>query len=349
VKAEAAGIREAIVLIDEDTLSGVKPFLVGKAQDAISLITSEGARAILVGLGETNNAPAMLGSGLFSSAGFTGSLESLPTGSIGKEDTLLLRRMLDRGPVEVEFSFANRIREHVKVDNIVGEIPGSDPAAGYVLIGGHLDGWHLGTGAQDDGTGAATVLAIADAVKAAGIQPKRTLRFVLFGGEELGMMGSSAYVRTHISELEKCAGVFITDSGSDAPKGWYVFGRDDEKNALAAIKPQLDRLGAGKTSNEGGLTFQTDGAAFIVHGVPTFLLWTPMDKYFSIHHISSDTFDKVSQRDLNLGAAVVGVTALAIADTSSSLKQLSPSEFEEQLKKINRFDVYQDMQTHRLF
>jgi len=259
VRAEAAEIKGAIVLIDEETLSVVKPFLVGKAQDAISLITSEGARALLLGLGETNNAPAMLGSGLFSSAGFTGSLEPLPTGSIGKEDTLLLRRMLDRGPVEVEFSFTNRIREHVKVDNIVGEIPGSNPTAGYVLIGGHLDGWHLGTGAQDDGTGAATVLAIADAVKSAGIQTKRTLRFVLFGGEELGMMGSSAYVRTHVAELEKCAAVFITDSGSGAPKGWYVFGRDDEKNALAAIKSQLDRLGAEKTSDEGWATFQTDG------------------------------------------------------------------------------------------
>lgn len=349
IRAEAADIKEAIVLIDEDTLNALKTFTYGKIQDAISLITSEGARALLLGLGQTNNAPAMFGSGLFGSASFTGSLEPLPTGSIGKEDTLLLRRMLDRGPVEVEFSFTNRIREHVKVDNIVGEIPGSDPTAGYVLIAGHLDGWHLGTGAQDDGTGAATVLAIADAVKAAGIQTKRTLRFVLFGGEELGLMGSIAYVRTHVAELDKCAAVFVTDSGSGAPKGWYVFGRDDQKNALAAIKSQLDSLGAGKTTDEGWVTFETDGAAFIVHGVPTFLLWTPLDKYFPIHHVSGDTFDKVNQRDLNLGAAVVGMTALAFADTSLSLKHLTSSEFEEQLKRIDRLEAYQDMQAHHMF
>src|SRR5207344_3255748 len=127
VKAEAAEIQDAIVFIDDDTLSALRPFMYGKAQDAISLITSEGARALLLGLGEINNAPTMFGSGLFGSAGFTGSLEPLPTGSIGKEDALLLLRMLDRGRVEVEFSFTNRIREHMNVDNIVGEIAGSDP------------------------------------------------------------------------------------------------------------------------------------------------------------------------------------------------------------------------------
>jgi len=344
VKAEAGHIRDAIVLIDEDSAKGLNPILFGKIQEAIALISSEGARALLVGWGQTNNAPAIFGLGALG-----GKVSLLPVGSIGREDTLLLRRMLERGPVEVEFSFTNRIREHAKVDNIVADIPGAAPSGEFVLIGGHLDGWHLGTAAQDDGTGAATVIAVAEAIEASGIQPRRTLRFVLFGGEELGMLGSNAYVRAHAAELDKCVAVLITDTGSEPPKGWYVFGREDEKQALATIKQLLNPLGAGETTDEGGLTFETDNAAFTAHGVPAFVLWTPLEKYWQLHHTLSDTFDKVNQRDLSLGAAVVGVTALAFADAPSAMKHLTTQEVEEQLKRIKAFDTYQDMQTHKLF
>jgi len=345
-KAEAEHIKDAIVLIDADTFKALDPLLWGRMQDIFALVANEGARALLLGRsGAVNNAPSMSGAASIGN----GSIASLPVVSVGLEDALLLRRLLDRGPVEVEFSFTNRIREYVRVDNIVAEIPGSDPGGEYVLIGGHLDSWQLGTGAEDNGTGAAAVLAVAEAVRAAGIQPRRTLRFVLFGGEEEGMLGSNAYVRAHAPDLDKCAAVLITDTGSEPPEGWYVFGREDEKQALAPVKPLLDELGAGGTTDEGHLTFSTDNAAFTAHGVPAFVLWTEMDKYPKLHHKPSDTFDKVNQRDLNLGAAVVGVTALALADAPQPLKHLTQAELEEQLKKIKEFDDYQDMQTHNLF
>lgn len=343
VKAEAAQIKGSIVLVDEDTFKAAEPLLWGKAIDTLSLIASEGARALLLGIGATNNVPSM------ASLGDNGSITPLPIGNVGQEDTLLLRRLLDRGPVEVEFSFTNRIREHVKVDNIVAEIPGSDPNAGFVLIGGHLDSWQLGTGAEDNGTGAATVVAIAQAMKASGIQPRRTMRFVLFGGEEQGLLGSNHYGRAHEAELDKCAGVFITDTGSEPPEGWYVFERNDEKQALAPIKPLLDSLGAGGTTDESRFTFDTDNAAFTIHGVPSFVLWTPTAKYFLLHHKPSDTFDKVNQRDLNLGVATVGVTALAFADAPEPMKHLTPAEVEEQLKKLKQYDAYQDMLSHKMF
>lgn len=341
VKSETAQIKGTIVLIDRDSMPK-GDLLFGKTLDALALIASEGARAVLLGVGGNDNTSVMDG------LTYNGALAPLPIGNVGAEDTALMRRLLDSGPVEVEFSFTNRARAHAKVNNVVAEIPGTDPNGEYVVIGGHLDSWHLGTGAQDNGTGAATVLAVAEAMKSSGVQPRRTVRFVLFGGEEEGLLGSVQYAHAHESEMDKCAGVFITDSGAEPPKGWYVFGRDDEKTALAELKPQLAQLGAAGSTDEGEFTFETDEAPFLVHGVPSFVLWTPVTEYFKIHHKTSDTFDKVNQRDLNLGAAVVGVTALEFADAPQPLKHLSPAERDDQLKKIKAYDAYQDLLEHKM-
>jgi carboxypeptidase Q len=344
VKAEAAQIKNAIVLIDQDSFAKDAPFLFGKLLDTVAIIKDEGARALLVGLGYTNNVSSMAGLSCCN-----GSISALPVGNVGSEDTLLLRRWLEHGAVEVEFSFTNHTQDHAKVDNVVAEIPGSEANGEYVLVGGHLDSWHLGTGAEDNGTGAASVLAVAEAVKSSGVQPRRTMRFVLFGGEEEGLLGSIHYAREHAAEMDKCAGVFVTDSGPEAPKGWLTFGRDDEDKALGALKPILASLGADGTSDEGRFTFSTDHGPFLIHGVPSFVLWTPTDKYFTLHHKPADTFDKVNERDLNLGVAVVGVTALAFADAKESLRHLSSAEIEEQLKKIKAYDEYEDMVSHKMF
>lgn len=344
MKAAAAQMKDTIVLVDREAIAASGPIMFGKILDAINQIAGDGARAVLFGVGDTNNVPSMIGLG-----GGDGKIAPLPIGNVGKEDTLLIRRLLDQGPVEVEFSFKNRIREHVKVNNVVAEIPGTDANGEYVVVGGHLDSWHLGTGAEDNGTGAAAVLAVAQAVEASGVKPKRTMRFILFGGEEEGLLGSIRYVREHAAEMDKCEGVFITDTGSEPPEGWYTFGREDEQKALAGLKPELASLGAEGTTQDGEYTFSTDHGAFLIHGVPAFVLWNPTDKYFLLHHKPSDTFDKVNQRDLSLGAAVVGVTALAFADAETDLPHLSQAAMEEQLKKIKAFDEYQDMQSHGMF
>jgi carboxypeptidase Q len=343
VKAAAPDIKDAIVMVDGETLEASGESMWGKMIDAVSLVENEGAKAFLVGFGDRNNVPSMMGLD-----GANGAVRKIPLANVGMEDSKLLRRMLERGPVEVEFSFRNKVRERVKVPNVVADIPGTDGSGEYVLIGGHLDSWQLGTGAQDNGTGAASVMAVAEAVKASGIQPKRTLRFVLFGGEEEGLLGSIHYADAHAAELDKCAGVFVTDTGAEAPKGWFVVGREDERKAIEALKPLLGALGADALSDDGRFTFSTDHGPFLVKGVPVFLLWTPADEYRKIHHKPSDTFDKVNHRDLNLGAAVLGVTVLSVADAPAMLKHYSQSEMEEQLKKIKQYDEYKDMVDHKM-
>jgi hypothetical protein len=341
IRTAAPDIKDAIVLLDRDSMDG--PLLWGKMMDLIDLVAKEGAKAFLLGVGGQDNVAVMYGL-----TGVNGAVAPLPVANVGKEDTLLLRRMLEKGPVQVEFSFRNKVRDHAQVPNVVADIPGTDGSGEYVLIGGHLDSWQLGTGAQDNGTGAASVMAVAEAVKASGVQPRRTMRFVLFGGEEEGLLGSIHYAQAHAAELDKCDGVFITDTGAEAPKGWFVQGRDDERKVLEALKPELSALGAEGVSDDGRFTFGTDHGPFLVKGVPAFLLWTPGEEYHKIHHKPSDTFDKVNQRDLNLGTAVVGITALAVADAAQPLKHYSQAEMEEQLKKMKEYDEYKDMVDHNM-
>jgi carboxypeptidase Q len=119
----------------------------------------------------------------------------------------------------VHFEATNRIRTDVKISNVIAELPGKDTAAGVVLVGAHLDPWQPGTGAQDNGTGVASVIETARAMKGLGRPPRRTVRFALFGGEEEGLLGSAAYVRRHAADLDKIDAVLITDSGSEAAKG----------------------------------------------------------------------------------------------------------------------------------
>ncbi len=343
VHENAAAIKGKIVLVTPAIFEGGGELLFGQLFDALDAIGDVGARALLMGFGTTNDAPDYLGVG-----GFTGRASKLPTGNVGKEDTLLLTRLLQEGPVEVEFSFKNRIRSNVPVMNVVADIPGTDPDAGYIVVAGHLDSWHPGTGAEDNGTGAATVMAIAQAVEAAGLKPKRTMRFILFGGEEEGLLGSIAYARAHEQEIAKCAAVFVSDSGSEPPKGWVTFGREDEKTALAPLEPLLAPLDATAIEDGREFIFETDHAPFLIRGVPAFVLDTAFEKYMQLHHKPSDTFDKVDQRDLNLGATVVGLGAYYFANASDLPPHLDQSKMEDTLKSIKAYNQYKDMVDHKM-
>jgi Zn-dependent M28 family amino/carboxypeptidase len=307
------------------------------------LLAKLGALAVINGSGTTQNAVSV-GGGVWD-----GALLPLPTANLGSEDTLLLRRLLKDGPVTVEFSFKNRIREHVKVDNVVAEIPGRELPGEFVLIGAHLDSWHPGTGAQDNGTGSSTVMGVAQAVMALGRAPRRTLRFALFGGEEEGLLGSHAYAKAHEAELKNCDAVLVSDSGGEAPRGWMTLGNASLKPALAPLEPLLAGLGADGTSDYGRVAFSSDQADFMARGVPSLVLWTGFDKYMALHHKPSDTFDKVVQRDLELGVTVVGVTAYAIADDARPFApHLNPAQVEEQMKQIKMFDEFKDMRDRGL-
>lgn len=336
----ASRLKGAIALLDHESF-GDKPTS-EQTFTGIDRLRSLAPAAILTPGGPN-------GTETLTSLNFSGAIDPIPEAEIGAEDVSLLKRLLDRSqghpsdtqPVTVHFTLTNRIRQNVRVPNVIAEIPGSDLKDEIVLVGAHLDSWNPGTGAQDNGTGVATVLEAARAIKALGQPPRRTLRFVLFGGEEEGLLGSTAYVRAHRADLAHIDAVLISDTGAQPATGWYLMGRNDEKAALKDIEPLLAGLGADATTESTEFIFETDHAAFDVLGVPTLVLWTDTDLYFKLHHKASDTFDAVSEKDLNQGVAVTATTAYAIADSPHPFApHLNPTEVQSFLKKSNNLDEY---------
>ena len=242
----------------------------------------------------------------------------LPAAEVGMEDAKLIQRELERGPVTIQLTIENKTSGETTVNNVVAEIRGSERLDEWILIGAHLDSWDFGTGAQDNGTGAVSVLDIGRAMMLLGKAPRRSVRLALWGGEEQGLLGSYAYTQTHQSELDKCVAVLNTDNGAGHPKGWKVEGREDLKKAM---RPWSD--GLLKDLNGGDLsletTYNTDHGPFVLQGIPALDLWVDMTKYMEVHHKSSDTLDKVDALDFKAGEVIVAVTAYAIAQSETPI------------------------------
>jgi len=242
----------------------------------------------------------------------------LPVAELGMEDSKLIQRLLEKGPVTVRIALDNQVSGETRVNNVVAEIRGSERPDEWILVGAHLDSWDFGTGAQDNGAGTVSVLEAARAIAALPKTPRRSIRFALWAGEEEGLLGSYAYSEAHQDELGKCAAVLNTDNGSGHPKGWKVEGRKDLKDAMQSWTDGLLKdLSGGDLSME--TSYDTDHGPFMLHGVPSLDLWVDMSRYFEIHHKSSDTIDKVDPLDFKAGTAIVAVTAYALAQTDKPI------------------------------
>ncbi len=242
----------------------------------------------------------------------------LPVAQLGMEDAKLIQRELERGPVAIQLTIENKTSGETTVNNVVAEIRGSERPDEWILIGAHLDSWDFGTGAQDNGTGAISVLEIGRALMALGKAPRRSVRLALWGGEEQGLLGSYAYTQAHLGELNQCVAVLNTDNGAGHPKGWKVEGREDLRKAM---QPWSDGLLKDLSGGELSLdtTYDTDHGPFVLQGIPALDLWVDMSHYMEIHHKSSDTLDKVDGLDFKAGEAIVAVTAYAIAQSETPI------------------------------
>jgi Zn-dependent M28 family amino/carboxypeptidase len=201
-----------------------------------------------------------------------------------------------------------------------------------VILAAHLDSWELGTGALDNGCNAALVIEAARAIKAIGVLPKRTIRFILFSGEEQGTVGSYAYVKAHASELDNTRAVIVFDSGSGRVYGYSLGGRRDTEPALNHILIPLQ--GWGVTQHVSDASFGTDNFDFLLEGVPTFVANNEIANYLVNYHAASDTFDKVDQREMKINTVLAALTAWGIADRAEPIgKRMSRSEIETMAKE----------------
>jgi Zn-dependent M28 family amino/carboxypeptidase len=253
--------------------------------------------------------------------------EALPSLFVAHEHYALLYRLAKRpepARTRVEVEIVNKlIPGPIPVYNTVGEIRGSEKPDEYVVLGAHLDSWDLGQGTTDNGTGTAVVLEAARILARSGIRPKRTLRFVLFTGEEQGLHGSKAYVKRHQAEMARTSLALVHDMGTGRVTGYYLQGRAVIKPILETELVSLKELGVTDFTLNG--MGGSDHMSFEQAGVPGFAVRQDPAEYRFSHHSQSDTLDKAREPDLIEGAQVMALTGLRVANLPSLLPREKPA------------------------
>jgi carboxypeptidase Q len=256
---------------------------------------------------------------LMTMSGSPNRLSPLPNLVIAHEDYQLLARLIAKGVTpRLEARVENRIgNTPVQQWNTVAEIRGTQWPGQAVILGAHLDSWDLATGVTDNGAGSMVVLEAARAIARSGLKPKRTIRFILFSGEEQGLIGSRAYAEAHAQEADSIQAVMVLDNGTGAITGQALQGRKDLDalwRQLLAPVTSLDADSVREASKMG-----TDHLSFVPYGIPAFNFDQLRRGYDHTHHSQSDTYDKAVEGDLKQAAAVMAITAWELANLSQLL------------------------------
>jgi carboxypeptidase Q len=246
----------------------------------------------------------------------------IPAAAIAPEDAEIIHRFLAAGDaVTVTFTLGCRTLPDAESANVVGEVRGTDAPDEVVVLGGHLDSWDVGTGAQDDGAGCAIAMEAMRLIRSLGLNPKRTIRAVLFTNEENGLRGGKAYAEAHASELSKHVGAIESDSGGARPLGFGVNSGPGGVETVRRLAAPLAPFAADDVqSGGGGADISPMGDA----GVPQLGLRQDSTHYFDIHHTMADTLDKVDPHDLAMNATAMAVMAWQLANEDPPLPRYVP-------------------------
>jgi len=241
---------------------------------------------------------------------------AIPAAALSIADAENLARMIERGkPVTMKLVLTPRQTGLQKSGNVIAEVPGTDPAAGLVLIGGHLDSWDLGTGAIDDAAGVAITTAAAKRILDSGTRPKRTIRLVWFGAEEVGTFGAIAYVKAHGAERHALA----AESDFGADRVWRFDVKLPESAAPVAERLRLALAPLGITPSRSAAGGGADVAAIITAGAAAVDLQQDGTRYFDLHHTAEDTLDKIDPVQLRQNVAAWTAMLAVVANADEAL------------------------------
>jgi len=244
----------------------------------------------------------------------------IPAAALSEESLGLLERALKSGEKVVvhHYSEAKQLPD-ADGANVMAEIRGSEKPDEIVVMGGHLDSWDVGQGAQDDGGGVIATLQALVILKELGLKPKRTIRVVFWANEENGTRGGIAYrqmlgdaIRNHVIAIEM-------DGGAERPTGMGITGGGAKAlEQMKAIGKLVQSIGAGNVTAGGG---GTDIGPLMRDGVIGAGVRTGGGRYFEWHHTEADTLDKVNPDDLRKNIAQLAVFAYVLADMDARLGQ----------------------------
>jgi hypothetical protein len=264
----------------------------------------------------------------------------IPAAAISPEDAMMLERLTAEGkPVKVHLDMEAHMEADAKSGNVMGEIVGSEHPEEMVVIGGHIDSWDVGQGAQDDGSGIMATLAAVAEIKKLGMVPKRTIRVVFWVNEENGEAGGKAYRAALGDKLSTQVAAIEMDGGAEAPVGFGYSAAGGRGRAVPGgpatpaavtltpeVQQSLDLLqeigtllrpvGADHVAGGGG---GSDIEAMVHDGVPGLGERTTGAHYFDWHHTEADTLDKVNPMDFRKNVASLAVMTWVLADMPGKL------------------------------
>jgi hypothetical protein len=248
---------------------------------------------------------------------YNDSIPKVPAAAVSTIDADYLDSLLSAEKrVRVSLRLSCETLPDVEQANVIGELRGTELPGEVLVVGGHLDSWDKGVGAHDDGAGVVQAIEALRLLRAAGLRPKRTIRAVLFINEENGLRGGTAYAALDRAK-EKHIFAMESDAGGFTPRGFGV----STDSAILAKDPGIvgkitswsylfEPIGADRISPGGG---GSDISPLGREGVPCVGLRVDSHRYFDYHHSENDTFDKVNERELHLGAAAEAVLLYVIA------------------------------------
>jgi carboxypeptidase Q len=239
---------------------------------------------------------------------------AVPVVSMSAEDQSQLERYIGRGLTpKVRFNIQNTFTSGpVESANVVGEIRGRENPEQVLVVGGHLDSWDLSEGTTDNGMGSSCTLGAADAIMRSGMKPRRTIRFVLFTGEEQGLDGSFAYVKQHRAEMANHLGSLILDNGQGPVRAFQLGGRDDLVDIFKPFATALADIREVKVDDK--VEDGTDTLPFSVAGLPGINMDQESPEYKYTHHSAADALEAVKPDVLAQDATLMALAAYWIAD-----------------------------------
>lgn len=239
-------------------------------------------------------------------------VKKIPAAAISTQDADFLSELLQTGEsVRVNLRLSCQTLDDVPSANVIGELRGSEIPEEAVLIGGHLDSWDKGQGAHDDGAGCVQAIEALRLLHDMGLQPRRTIRAVLFMNEENGLRGGRKYAEQVGRSGPKHIAAIESDRGGFAPRGLTVRAEMEIVERIGRWRYLFEPIGADRIIRGGG---GADISPLLPHGVITMGLLVDDNRYFDYHHSNNDTFDKVNKRELELGAAVLAIMAYVLAN-----------------------------------
>lgn len=286
-----------------------------------SIASKKGAAAILIrSIGTDHHRVAHTGV-----TNWLGGAKPIPAAALTVPDAEQLERILARGkPVSIHLVLTPKMIGTRQSGNVIAEVPGTDPSAGIVLIGGHIDSWDQGTGAIDDAAGVATTTAAAKSILD-GPRPKRTVRLVWFGAEEPGGFGGEAYAKAHANEKHALAAE--ADFGGDKVYAFRASFAQPKSALRDELAAKLNLIGV--EPKDGAAHGGTDVGPMVRKGVPVIDLDNDGTRYFDIHHTPDDTLDKVDPAQLAQAIEAWSIMLRTVVDSDDPLAPLPPRQDQE--------------------